>query len=370
MVNQWRRKNERLLAWLRAIALAVVTWAGLNAMHVRPTGLGLALAGVVGLLALMSAELGVLASVTVLCIPLIAAQPVLGLAGLVFGIVAVRYLGADGGRAFLVVGISVLGAFVGPIWAGVALAGFLHGSGEGALAAAVACVVVEGMGIGLGRQTIGAIITGGPPAAIVSFEHMPATMLSAVWLREAFSTLSPDTVNRVVGGFAGISQPLMLVVQPVIWAAGAGAAGMVRAEAKRRRSLPLNVAAVATGTAVPAIGSLVVFTIAEIAIPWTAFSIALLSSLAVAIAVALVWERMFPLEAVAQPASAQRVTMSSEDADVDELLRLIATAEDKLASQHTTQKVVIITDMKSFSTMTERMAALRRQKRFSVTATF
>jgi adenylate cyclase len=45
--------------------------------------------------------------------------------------------------------------------------------------------------------------------------------------------------------------------------------------------------------------------------------------------------------------------MATEDADVDELLRLIATAEDKLATEHTSTRVVLITDMKSFSTMTE-----------------
>ena len=54
--------------------------------------------------------------------------------------------------------------------------------------------------------------------------------------------------------------------------------------------------------------------------------------------------------------------MSSEDADVDELLRLIATAEDRLASHHTTSKVVLITDMKSFSTMTEEDGSVATAK--------
>ena len=54
--------------------------------------------------------------------------------------------------------------------------------------------------------------------------------------------------------------------------------------------------------------------------------------------------------------------MASEDADVDELLRLIATAEDKLASQHTSTKVVLITDMKSFSTMTEEDGSVATAK--------
>ena len=69
----------------------------------------------------------------------------------------------------------------------------------------------------------------------------------------------------------------------------------------------------------------------------------------IAVVFVAVWERVFPV-AVKTPAPvARRVSMASEDADVDELLRLIATAEDKLATQHTSTKVVLITDMKSFS---------------------
>ena len=54
--------------------------------------------------------------------------------------------------------------------------------------------------------------------------------------------------------------------------------------------------------------------------------------------------------------------MTAEDADVDELLRLIATAEDKLASQHTSQRIVLITDMKSFSRMTEEDGSVASAK--------
>ena len=104
------RKNERLLVWFRAAGVALVTWAGLNAMHARPSWLGIALAAFAGVLTLTSPELGVLAAVVALSVPLIVAQPIVGLGVLVLGIVAVRYLGAGGGRAFLVVGLSVVGA--------------------------------------------------------------------------------------------------------------------------------------------------------------------------------------------------------------------------------------------------------------------
>ena len=51
-----------------------------------------------------------------------------------------------------------------------------------------------------------------------------------------------------------------------------------------------------------------------------------------------------------------------EDADVDELLRLIAGAEDELTSKHTTKAVVMITDMKSFSKMTEEDGSVTSAK--------
>jgi len=78
-----------------------------------------------------------------------------------------------------------------------------------------------------------------------------------------------------------------------------------------------------------------------------------LGSVILAVGFALVWDRLFPLEVVPGSDVPARTSLDAEDADVDELLRLISTAEDRLASEHTTRKVVMITDMKSFSRMTE-----------------
>jgi class 3 adenylate cyclase len=362
LVKKASRRNEQLLVWLRGLAVAAVTWTGLTAMHVRPSWLGIALAAVAGVLALATPELGVLVAVVALCLPMIAAQPVLGLGALVLGVVAVKYLGADGGRAFLVLGISVLGAFFGPVWAGAALAGYLLGAGEGALAAAVACVVIEALGIGLGRPAIGVVITGGPPAALLSFDHMPTTMLSAAWLRESFAGISSASVNRAVAGMSGVTRPLALVVQPALWAAGALTAGLVRAEAERRRSSGLNLVAVVAGVSVLALGTVFVFSLASVPVPWSPLVLAFASSAAIAVAFVAVWERVFPAALMAPAPAARRVSMASEDADVDELLRLIATAEDKLATKHTSTKVVLITDMKSFSTMTEEDGSVATAK--------
>ncbi|MDP2400831.1 MAG: adenylate/guanylate cyclase domain-containing protein, partial [Actinomycetota bacterium] len=68
--------------------------------------------------------------------------------------------------------------------------------------------------------------------------------------------------------------------------------------------------------------------------------------------------------AVARPVAAvvRQAGVRTEDADVDELLRVIATAEDQLASEHTVQSVVMITDMKSFSKMTEEDGSVASAK--------
>lgn len=362
MANQVRRSSQVLLDWLRAIAIAAITLAGLSAMNVRPAWFGVAIAGAAAMLALASPELAVLVAVTALTIPLIAAQPVLGLLALILAVVAVRYLGADGGRGYLVVGISAIGAFFGPVWAGVALAGCLFGAGEGALAAGVACVILEVLGVVLGRQVIGVTVIGGPPVPLAAFANMPASILSVAWVREAFASLDQGSVGRVVGGLSTVSQPMALVIQPLVWAAGAAAAGMVREQARQAKSLVLSVLAAAVGVVIPALGAALVFSIAALAVPWPGILTASAGSAAIAVVVIVLWEKVFRAEQKGPAPSARRVTMTSEDADVDELLRLIATAEDKLTSQHTTTKVVLITDMKSFSAMTEEDGSVATAK--------
>jgi len=362
VVKQVRRKSQLLIDWIRAVTIAAITWAGLNAMHVRPSWFGLTLAALAGLLALATPELAVLVAVTALCVPVIAAQPMLGLISLVLAVIAVRYLGADGGRGFLIVGVSALGAFFGPVWAGVALAGYLFGAGEGALAAGIACAVLEVLGIVLGKPAIGVTIIGGPHAALVSFAHMPANLVSVEWLRAAFASLDAGSVNRFVTGFSGITQPIALVAQPVAWAAGAAGAGLAREQARRRGSTALSALAAAVGAGIPALGAALIYSVAAVPVPWTGIAAAFGGSAVVAIAVIVVWEQISRPEQKTPSPAVRRVSMSSEDADVDELLRLIATAEDKLTSQHTTNRVVLITDMKSFSAMTEEDGSVATAK--------
>ena len=361
-VTALQRKNGAVLVTARAVGIGCLTAAGLVAMSVRPAALGLIIGVIVGAVALASTELAVLIAVVALCIPIIAVQPVIGFAMLIILIASVRFLGASGGRGFLILGISLVGAFLGPVWAGAALAGYLLGAGEGALTAVLACLLVEAVGVAIGKPMLGATITGGSAKAIVVFSKMPDSLLSASWIAKSFTSLDSKAVNKVVDGVASVSQPLMLIIQPGLWALGAVCSGLIGQIAQRKRSLALSVAAISVGVLVPALGAAAASTALGLRLDWQPILISLVASLALAGVFVVVWERVFPPVRPAARAGVRRASMATEDADVDELLRLIATAEDQLATHHTSVRVVMITDMKAFSRMTEEDGSVATAK--------
>ncbi len=357
MAQRVRHKNESLLNWVRATAVTAAVYAALLAMHFAPGWGAALLALIAGGLTLAAVDLGVLAAVVALSLPIMAANATLGLLFLILGIVGIRYLGADGGRAFFIVGIAVVGAFFGPGWAAVAIAGLLLGAGEGALAAAIAAVSVEALGLFIGRSTIGVVITGGTAPGLLNFAKAPESLFSAAWIAESFGKLDTAAVNATVDAVAKMSSPSAMLLQPLTWAAGAALTGYVVKLGRERKSLVIEMGGVVAGIAVPALGAAIIPSIAGLEADWPAIVISVIGSAGVALLVAAVTEKVFPLEVVPAPVrqapAPSPSSMASEDADVDELLRLISTAEERLASQHTTQRVVMLTDMKSFSRMTE-----------------
>lgn len=353
-----------MLGWLRAAAVSAATYAALSAMQFAPAWGAALLALLAGGLTLAAIDLGVLTALAALSLPMMASDAVVGVTFLILGVIGIRYLGSDGGQVFFVVAAAVAGAYAGPVWAPIVLAGLLMGSGEGALAAGIACVTIEAMGLLLGRESVGPVLTGGGGKdVLLAFASAPDNLFAAAWLKESFGGMGTESVNRVIDVFAQASGVVALVVQPFIWAVGAAVAGMFASPRNQTRSPLLSYAGLGAGVAVVAAGHGVVAAIVGPSLPvGTLFAAAAVSVLAAA-AFAWLWERAFPLEAVvvdsAQPRSA---TMAAEDADVDELLRLIATAEEKLTTQHTTQKTVMITDMKSFSRMTEEDGSMLTAK--------
>ncbi len=355
-------KNESVLVALRAATVAVLTGVSLSAMSVKPVWLPIGVGALVGVVALASTELAVLIALVALSIPVITVSPVVGFTMLVVSVASVRYLGASHAKGYIALGVALAGAFLGPVWASAALAGYLLGAGEGALAAALACLLVEVVGVALGRPAIGATVSGGTAHALVAFAHLPSNLLSAAWPSKVFATLNASELTAAVSAFAKLMRPLLLLGQLCTWALAGGVAGAIGKVAQRKRSVALGIASVSVGVVIAAAGQAMLLAAFKLPVPARAIGYSFLTSLVVAVAFVALWELVFAPAPVVPPARPRSMSMATEDADVDELLRLIATAEDKLATQHTSTQVVMITDMKSFSRMTEEDGSVATAK--------
>lgn len=356
MATSGARKNGHLARALMGAAFALVTAAGLSGMHFSPQWGVVVLSLAAGVGAFLSADLGCVVAVIALSLPMLAANPVIGILWLVVGISSTRYLASDDGRPFLVIGLSFVGAAFGPVWAAAALAGAIMGVTEGAIAAAIAAGVVEVAGIALGHAGVGLVHTGGSVPAALTFAKQPANMFAFTWLVRRLGGLKTQDVNAVTHMFSRLSHPISLLLQPIAWAAGASIAGYTRRSLLPRLGpLRSTLAAVVAGVAALAGATFVALSASGLPVGNGLIALAAGESLVLALVFAAIWEALFPLVPFAAPATVPSTpgSLASEDADVDELLRLIATAEDKLTSQHTSNAVVLITDMKSFSKMTE-----------------
>jgi class 3 adenylate cyclase len=349
-----RRRNQSLLDWVRAAGVGVTTYLGLAGLGFGPGWGAVALALGAGALAIASADLGILLAVVALSLPMLATAPLVGIAFLVLGLVTLRYLGADGGRGFFIIALALVGAFFGPVWAAAALAGYLLGAAEGALAAAVSCLAVQGLGLVMGKEALSVVITGGT-TALLDPAKTPEMLFSSAWVSDAVARLSEKSVDRTIAALTGAEHIGALVAQPLLWAGAAALVGGIVRTLRSSGHEGLAPLATIAGVAVPAAGTVVLAPLLDVETVTGDLAVAFVSSIVVAVGVAFVWDRIFRLEAVPEPieAAARPATVAAEDADVDELLRLIATAEDKLSTEHTTTKIVMITDMKSFSRMTE-----------------
>ncbi len=352
------RRHPQLRQWLRAAAMALGTAWVLTAMSFTPNAAVWIVATAAGALTLVSPMFGILVAIVAMTIPVMSSQFLFGLVFLVVGIAALRYLGSNDGRVFLIFLLAFVGAEFGPIWAAVALAGYMLGSSEGAVTAALACLALQVAGLMMGVDHLGVLATGGSSPGYVSFAELPEGLFTFGWVGEAISSIDTDPLVETITGIQSI--PLFLL-QPVLWGAGAGVAGSLRSSPDNPLRPAWGVVAVAAGVGATAIASGIALTLLDGPDIGTNLLGVALSSAVLAGAVVAVRELAFPPVLVQETAAAPS-SMRAEDADVDELLRLIATAEDKLATSHTTHSVVMITDMKSFSAMTEEEGSVASAK--------
>lgn len=353
------RRHGSALAWLRAFTFAAIAVAALRATPFYPQAavpIGALGAGALALFAPGVAVIGIVAAVGV---PLLAGDLVVGALVLLLGFGLTRYLAGDGARAFLVIALVIVAASVREEWAVVALAGVLLGSSEGAGAAVMACIALEGAGLLLGQERLGLTFTGGS-TPIIDLAALPADGLSFGWLAEAVKQAQPAETFKALA--AARNWPV-LVAQPIAWGAAAAAAGMIRRPPGDRKRPSVMLAAAAVGVVLAAVGSGMADSFGGVPVPPAALFFAAATSVALALATTAIAEWVFPPQppqAVPRPESEPGIR--SEDADVDELLRMIANAEDTLATKHTVSTTVMITDMKSFSKLTEEAGSYASAK--------
>lgn len=344
------RRNEPALRWIRAAAFGFVTALALTTMSFMPSALAVGIGLAIGLTALFAPGIAVLGAIIAMSIPLLAANLLIGAAFLIIGFAAAQYLGQQDGRVFLLIALAFIGAGYGPVWAAPVIAGYLLGASEGAVAAVLACVALEAAGIALGHQQAGLIVFAGGTTPLVAFDAPPSNLLGFGWLGQATESVNAGALLSALTGAEG--KPL-LVAQPAVWALGAAVTGLVRKPVSDERRPLFGLLAAGAGIAALLVGTLLAMTLGPASPSYASVAMTAVTSLAAALAFIAVWEWIFPPIIRPRQPAVRPGSMSAEDADVDELLRLISTAEDQLASKHTTEAVIMITDMKSFSKMTE-----------------
>ncbi|GAB4281637.1 MAG: hypothetical protein Kow0056_17200 [Coriobacteriia bacterium] len=362
-----RRKNAAALPWVRALVFALVVLFALGRMPFYPEVVVPAIAVAAAALALFVPAVAVLLVVVALSLPLAAANIGIGLAFLLVGLAASQYLGQDDARAFIVIGLAFAGAFYNVGWAAIVAAAVTFGASEGAVLALLAALAIEGAGLLAGRDAIGIVATGGVAPGIVDFSGLsPGTVVVAgkeyaalgfKWLGPAFSALD---IPALLSSFSGVRQVALLIAQPIIWAvASAVAGGLVKPPGDKRR-LPMMFAGAAVGCA--GLAGATIAGMAAVSGPAQPARVATAAVVSFALVAVYIFFSEFIFKPEMMTLRTGVTSLHAEDADVDELLRVISTAEDTLATKHTIQAAVLITDMKSFSALTEEEGSVLTAK--------
>ena len=351
------RRNAKYLAWMRAITLGCVTAVALTAMPFYPQYLIALLSLGVAVMAYATPSLAALLLVGVVSLPVLAASFVVGALFLIVGFSATQYLGADRAQGFIVITLAALAVAFHAEWAIAVLAGYLMGAGPGAIAALLACLLIQVTGALLGVPHLGTVFVGSTAPGVVSFAVAPDAPLAFKWLAESIAAARP---SDAVSAITSVSPITPLVAQPLIWGLGAALGGIFHRSHEGSRRLSA-VAGLAGVTILVATASTLMLQAFGAAVPLGTLGTTAVVSTLVAAGVGLVTETLFGLN----PGTATTAPIhgvQAEDADVDELLRMISSAEDELASRHTTEKIVMLTDMKSFSRMTEEVGSMASAK--------
>lgn len=240
--------TAQLARMLRAASIGGLAGAGMWAMQAGPAWLPMVVGVGIAALALAAPEVAVILAIIALCLPVLAVNAVVGIAMAIVLLSAEHFFGRGGGGVFILTGAAFAGVFFGPAWAAAALAGYLLGAGEGAIAAAAACALLELLGLFTAAPAIGVLATGGAGHPALDFTRAPDSLLSTEWIVRSFKSIGPESLRRVGAVLAHVEHPLALALQLGGWALAAVVAGTILARAPRRNTW-VALAAVSAGTA-------------------------------------------------------------------------------------------------------------------------
>ena len=351
MAARTTRRGEAALRYIAAALFGLATFVALRAMSFYPVWLSSLLTVAVAGLALSSPAIASPVFVVALSLPVAAADAVAGLLALVVGLTTAWLLRAKGGLGFLLAALAVVAVPLHAEWALAPLAGYLVGRRDGAVSALATCLLIEATGLFVGAASLGATATGGA-APWLSIAAPPGGALGFEWVGPAIAAADP---GRLLDLAAATQDRALLIAQPLLWVVAAIIGSSFRKPSAGVRAL------IGVGLAVGFLAASSIALSQALGGPVTVETFALVAgvSLAVALGVTAASEWAFP---VVTAKVGPRRGLRQEDAEVDELLRLIASAEDQLATRHHTEAVVMITDMKSFSALTEEVGSLECAK--------
>lgn len=361
MATRITRTNPAALRWLRAAFIAGVLGATLSSFPFYPGWVhGLVVVGVFGL-ALWTPAVALLLGIVAVALPVAAADFVSAAILCIAGFAFTQALASRESAGAVALLLTVASLPLGVGLAGPVLAGYLFGLKDGSVGAGLGAAAAIAGGALLGITRAGVLLTGSRAVEpIVTLGSAPKDPLAFEWLSDAVAHSDP---SPVIDALTSSGPAWLLVAEIVLWVAVAAAAswlrGADRPAADRMRALAGLV--LLTLLLVGGVGAL--WSAVGASPPLSELARHLAPSIAVVAIAGAASEWVFPRITVPIAAATPSVSsLRTEEADVDELLRLIASAEEELASRHTRDAVVMLTDLKAFSQMTERLGSVECAK--------
>ncbi|HSQ22109.1 MAG TPA: adenylate/guanylate cyclase domain-containing protein [Coriobacteriia bacterium] len=352
MADTLTRHNAGLLRAISAVLFGVALLGAVSPIPLYAPPVRILLAVLVAAVAYLAPPNAAIFLVLIAAVPVIATDIIVGTAVLVVGLLLTQYLALGRATGFLLLALAAVLVPINAEWAIVVLAGYLLGAARGAAVAALACVVLEAAGIAVGASALGSLIIGSNGPGTIVPGLTPDAVMGLEWVRAA---VAEADFTRLLTAFREITAPVVLLVQPALWAGAAAVSGALGRSASWLRAI------------VGAVGAIVILAVGSAALSalaGTGTAAPVLLTAVVSLAVVLVVTALDHSVFRRRPAVATAPTAETQptETDVDDLLRIIASAEDELAARHRAEAVVLITDMKSFSAMTEEIGSIESAK--------